>query len=162
MIRYAINRHGQEGWRRTVLRMLGTADYAVKRFNERGTNAWRHRNSPTVVYARPPRTVFDGWQIAPEGDEAHIVTMPHVHHNTIDRLVEDCTNPMAQGQPDSQDTSVRTPILGEAPGATTIPAAGVAMPRIVIMAENRIGTIASIAGILAEGGVNLNSIATEN
>ena len=36
------------------------------------------------------------------------------------------------------------------------------MPRVVIMAENNIGTIASIAGILAEEGVNLNSIATEN
>ena len=36
------------------------------------------------------------------------------------------------------------------------------MQRIVIMAENRIGTIAQIAGTLAEGGVNLNSIATEN
>ena len=36
------------------------------------------------------------------------------------------------------------------------------MQRIVIMAENRIGTVARIAGTLAEGGVNLNSIATEN
>ena len=32
----------------------------------------------------------------------------------------------------------------------------------MIMAENRIGTIAQIAGTLAESGVNLNSIATEN
>ena len=32
----------------------------------------------------------------------------------------------------------------------------------VPIAENRIGAIAQIAGTLAEGGVNLNSIATEN
>ena len=36
------------------------------------------------------------------------------------------------------------------------------MQRIVIMAENRIGAIAQIASTLAEGGVNLSSIATEN
>ena len=36
------------------------------------------------------------------------------------------------------------------------------MQRIVVMAENRIGVIAQIASTLAEGGVNLNSIATEN
>ena len=162
MIWYAINRHGQEDWRKTVLGMLETAEYAVKRFNERGINAWRHRNSPTVVFDRPPQEVFDRWQIAPEGEEAHIITMPHVDLNTIDRLVEDCANPLTQEQPDSQDAGARMPIPVEVPGAATIPATGATMPRIVIMAENRIGTIASIAGILAEGGVNLNSIATEN
>ena len=36
------------------------------------------------------------------------------------------------------------------------------MQRIVIMAENRIGAIAQIASTLAEGGVNLSSIATED
>ena len=67
--------------------MLNTAEYAVKRFNEHGINAWRHRNSPTVVFDRPSQEVFDRWQIAPEGDVAHIITMPHVDFATIDRLV---------------------------------------------------------------------------
>ena len=44
----------------------------------------------------------------------------------------------------------------------TEPAHAPTIQRIVIMAENRIGAIAQIASTLAEGGVNLNSIATEN
>ena len=56
--------------------MLDTAEHAVQRFNEHGINAWRHRNSPTVVFDRPSQEVFDRWQIAPEGDVAHIITMP--------------------------------------------------------------------------------------
>ena len=132
MLWYAINHHGEDAWRETVQGMLNTAEYAVQRFNEHGINAWRHRNSPTVVFDRPAQEVFDRWQIAPEGEVAHIITMPHV----------DFPLP-AQEQP------------AEPAHATT-------MQRIVIMAENRIGVIAQIASTLAEGGVNLNSIATEN
>ncbi len=153
MLWYAINRHGEDGWRETVRNMLDTAEYAVRRFNEHGINAWRHRNSPTVVFDRPSQEVFNRWQIAPEGEVAHIITMPHVDFHTIDRLVADCSSPRPE-PPQEHDLPAQeqkpTPVL-----ATT-------MQRIVIMAENRIGVIAQIASTLADGGVNLNSIATEN
>ena len=93
MLWYAINRYGADEWRKTVRGMLDTAEYAVQRFNEHGINAWRHRNSPTVVFDRPSQEVFDKWQIAPEGEVAHIITMPHVDFETIDRLVADCISP---------------------------------------------------------------------
>ena len=93
MLWYAINHHGGDGWRETVRGMLDTAEYAVQRFNEHGINAWRHRNSPTVVFDRPSQEVFDKWQIAPEGEVAHIITMPHVDCQTIDQLVADCSSP---------------------------------------------------------------------
>ena len=70
--------------------MLGTAEYAVGQFNERGIAAWRHRNSATVVFPRPRREVFHKWQMAPEGEIAHIITMPHVSREIIDELVADC------------------------------------------------------------------------
>ena len=140
--------------------MLDTAEYAVKRFNEHGINAWRHRNSPTVVFDRPSQEVFDRWQIAPEGEVAHIITMPHVDFETIDRLVDDCISPRPE-PPQAHDLQPAEtgPPAQEQP---TEPTPATTMQRIVIMAENRIGTIAQIAGTLAEGGVNLNSIATEN
>ena len=78
MLWYAINHHGEDVWKKTVRGMLNTAEYAVQRFNKHGISAWRHRNSPTVVFDRPSPEVFDRWQIAPEGDVAHIITMPHV------------------------------------------------------------------------------------
>ena len=159
MLWYAINRHGAHEWRETVGGMLDTAEYAVKRFNEHGINAWRHRNSPTVVFDRPSQEVFDRWQIAPEGDVAHIITMPHVDFQTIDRLVEDCISPHSEPPREHDLQPVETVLLAQE--RETERAHATTMQRIVIMAENRIGTIARIAGTLAEGGVNLNSIATE-
>ena len=160
MLWYAINRYGEHEWRETVGGMLNVADCAVKRFNEHGINAWRHRNSPIVVFDRPSQEVFDRWQIAPEGAVAHIITMPHVDFETIDRLVEDCISPYPEPPQvhDLQPAETGPPPQEQ----STEPAHATTMQRIVIMAENRIGTIAQIAGTLAEGGVNLNSIATEN
>ena len=100
MLWYAINHHGEDVWRETVRGMLDTAEYAVQRFNEHGINAWRHRNSPTVVFDRPSQEVFDWWQIAPEGEVAHIITMPHVDFETIDRLVADCSSPRLEPPPE--------------------------------------------------------------
>ena len=160
MLWYAINRYGEHEWRETVGGMLNVAEYAVKRFNEHGINAWRHRNSPTVVFDRPSQEVFDKWQIAPEGEVAHIITMPHVDFETIDRLVDDCISPSPEPPQvhDLQPAETGLPTQEQ----PTEPAQATTMQRIVVMAENRIGTIARIAGTLAEGGVNLNSIATEN
>ena len=160
MLWYAINRYGEHEWRETVRGMLDTAEYAVKRFNEHGINAWRHRNSPTVVFDRPSQEVFDRWQIAPEGEVAHIITMPHVDFHTIDRLVKDCISPHSEPPPEHDLQPAETVLLAQE--QETEPAHATTMARIVIMAENRIGTIARIAGTLAESGVNLNSIATEN
>ena len=92
MIWYAFARYGHEGFRGIVARMLDTAEYAVGQFNERGIPAWRHRNSVTVVFPRPSEDVFHKWQMAPEGDIAHIITMPHVTREMIDDLVEDCAS----------------------------------------------------------------------
>jgi histidine decarboxylase len=90
MMWYALARYGEEGFRKLVSGMLDTAEYAVGQFNERGIPAWRHRNSVTVVFPRPPQDVFGKWQIAPEGDISHIITMPHVTREMIDELVADC------------------------------------------------------------------------
>ena len=160
MIWYAINHHGAEVWRETVRGMLDTAEYAVKRFNEHGISAWRHRNSPTVVFDRPSPEVFDRWQMAPEGDVAHIITMPHVDFATIDQLVADCSSPRPEPPQEHDLPPAETGLPAQE--QQTEPAQATTMQRIVIMAENRIGVIAQIAGTLAEGGVNLNSIATEN
>ena len=160
MLWYAINRHGEDGWRETVGGMLDTAEYAVQRFNEHGISAWRHRNSPTVVFDRPSPEVFDRWQIAPEGEVAHIITMPHVDRDMIDRLVRDCVSPRS-GQQEDRDPSPADAVQ-PAQAQERAPADAATVPRIVVMAENRVGVIASIAGVLAQGGVNLNSISTEN
>ena len=92
MLWYALARHGDDGIRQVVSGMLDTAEYAIRQFNEREIKAWRHTNSVTIVFPKPPDAVFRKWQIAPEGDQAHIITMPHVTRQMIDELVEDCAS----------------------------------------------------------------------
>ena len=89
---HAMARLGDAGFRRLVAGALETAEYAVGQFNERGIPAWRHRNSVTVVFPRPAPEVFRKWQMAPEAEITHVITMPHVTHEMIDELVYDCAS----------------------------------------------------------------------
>lgn len=90
MLWYAFERLGMEGFRELVAEMLAVAEYAVERFGEFGVPAWRHKNSVTVVFPRPPAEVSRKWQIAPLGDIAHIITMPHVTREMVNEFVDDC------------------------------------------------------------------------
>ena len=90
MLWYAFERLGMEGFRELVAEMLAVAEYAVERFGEFGVPAWRHKNSVTVVFPRPPAEVSRKWQIAPLGGIAHIITMPHVTREMVNEFVDDC------------------------------------------------------------------------
>ncbi|MXZ87257.1 MAG: histidine decarboxylase [Dehalococcoidia bacterium] len=87
---YALEHYRLDGLRRLVGDMLDTAAYAVERFNENGIPAWRNRNSVTVVFPRPSEEVVRRWQLAPLGDIAHVITMPHVTRETVDEIVDAC------------------------------------------------------------------------
>ena len=91
MLWYALEEYGNRGFPELVSGMLDTAEYAVREFNRHGIPAWRHRNSVTVVFPKPSPEVFKKWQIAPEGEIAHMITMPHVTREQVDELITDCT-----------------------------------------------------------------------
>ena len=94
----AIQRWGADGFRGRMGRCLEMADYAIAAFARHGIKAWRHPNSITVVFPRPRDSVIRNWQIAPSGDIAHIITMPHVTRAMIDRVVAE-TAGLTQQQP---------------------------------------------------------------
>lgn len=85
----AIQRWGEAGLRARMQYALDLADYAIARFHAGGIDAWHHENSITVVFPRPAAEVIQRWQIAPSGDIAHIITMPHVTCSMIDAVVDD-------------------------------------------------------------------------
>ncbi len=85
----AIQRRGADGFRRRALRSLAMADYAISRFAAAGIRSWRHRNSITVVFPRPADLVISRWQMAPNRQIAHLITMPHVTREMVDRVVSD-------------------------------------------------------------------------
>ena len=89
MLWYAFEKYGRAGFKSVVADMLAVAEYAVLRFNKFGVKAWRNKNSVTVVIPKPSDTFLHNWQVASEGDIAHIITMPHVDRVLIDRLVDE-------------------------------------------------------------------------
>ncbi len=89
MLWYAIQKHGVSGFREMVSQCLENAEYAVKVFRDNGINAWRNKNSVTVVFPKPSGAVLEKWQIAVSGPIAHIITMPHVSKSQINELVQD-------------------------------------------------------------------------
>jgi len=86
---YAFRTLGLEGWRRRVRRCLAVADYAVERLTSLGRHPWRHPHANTVVFDRPSKEVCHKWQLAVQHDIAHVITMPHVTREHIDRLADD-------------------------------------------------------------------------
>ncbi len=96
---YAIKQKGEEGFRKMVLQCLETADYAVARLKSIGVDAWRHLNSITVVFPRPPESILKEWILAPHGDIAHLVVMPSVSSEIVDRFVDDFEIALRCGSP---------------------------------------------------------------
>jgi histidine decarboxylase len=86
---YAIHSLGIDGLRRRVTDSLAVAAYAEERFHGIGVAAWRNPQALTVVFPQPPQSVCDKWQLATAGGCSHIICMPHVRREQIDRLIDD-------------------------------------------------------------------------
>lgn len=86
---YTIRAIGEEGFRKIVRECTDMADYTIEAFGKAGLKAWRHKNSITVVFPRIKEDILKKWQIAVQGKDAHLITMPHVTKNHIDRFIEE-------------------------------------------------------------------------
>ena len=95
---YALKKLHEEGLRKIVYRSLELADYAIGQLAGIGVKAWRNENSITVVFPRPPDSLMEEWVIAPAGDIAHIITLPHVRREIIDSFVADLSEALTEIQ----------------------------------------------------------------
>ncbi|GIW88388.1 MAG: histidine decarboxylase [Isosphaeraceae bacterium] len=86
---YALRTTPRGEFRRIVAECLDVADYAIDRLEALGRNPWRHEHSPIVVFDRPPGSIMKKWQIAVQGRIGHVIAMPHVTREQVDRLVAD-------------------------------------------------------------------------
>lgn len=89
---YVLNTMGHDGFRRTVAGCLDTAEYALRQMILNGIKAWRNPHSLTVVFPRCTQETERKWQLATEGGQAHLIAMPHVTHEMIDKLIRDIKN----------------------------------------------------------------------
>lgn len=90
MLWEAVRSHSTEEWKRRITRSLDMAQYAVDRMQKAGINAWRNKNSITVVFPCPSERVWKEHCLATSGDVAHLITTAH-HLDTveIDKLIDD-------------------------------------------------------------------------
>lgn len=90
MLWEAVMTHDKNEWRRRIDRCLELAEYTVKRFQAAGIDAWRGRNSITVVFPCPSEHVWKDHCLAISNGLAHMVLSGHhLDHDSIDGLIND-------------------------------------------------------------------------
>jgi len=83
---------GIDGLKERYLHSLDVAKYCEKRLNNIGIEAWRNPNAITVVLPKTSKKIKDKWQLATEGDIAHVICMPNVSKKQIDLFINDLEN----------------------------------------------------------------------
>jgi histidine decarboxylase len=86
---YQLKKLGFIGFQNMIRSCFDVADFAIKMFKAYGIEAWRHNNSVTVVFKRPSDALIKKWQLAVNGETAHIITMPHVTKRKIVEFVKE-------------------------------------------------------------------------
>ncbi|RWR85262.1 serine decarboxylase-like protein [Cinnamomum micranthum f. kanehirae] len=81
---YTLNRKGYRGFQKEVQKCLHNAHYLKDRLQAEGIGAMLNELSSTVVFERPRDEEFvRRWQLACQGNIAHVVVMPNV---TVEKL----------------------------------------------------------------------------
>lgn len=93
---YRLKQLGPEGLAQVTQQCLDCADHAVRELNAHGIAAWKHENSLTVIFPKPPASLMKKWTIAPKKGIAHLITMPHVTRAVIDAFVSDFVAALAE------------------------------------------------------------------
>ena len=86
---YALRKLGKSGLKKRLDSCLDMASYAERSFKDAGIIAWRNPNALTVVFTRPAENIINKWQLATQGDSSHIICMPHISKQQVDRLISD-------------------------------------------------------------------------
>jgi histidine decarboxylase len=87
---YTLNNKGYKGIRKDVHKCLRNARFLVHQLRDAGVSASLNPLSNTVVFERPREEAFvRKWQLACEGNIAHVVVMLNVGVDKITSFVED-------------------------------------------------------------------------
>jgi len=86
-----MEKYGKDGLRKSAVDCLERAEYMVECMRSRGVkNCWRNNNSITVVFPKVTNIdVCRKWQIASHKTISHVVVMPQVTHQRINRFMHD-------------------------------------------------------------------------
>uniref|UniRef100_A0A6N2LW81 Serine decarboxylase n=1 Tax=Salix viminalis TaxID=40686 RepID=A0A6N2LW81_SALVM len=106
---YTLNRKGYKGFQKEVQKCLRNAHYLKDRLHDAGISSMLNELSSTVVFERPLDEEFvRRWQLACQGNIAHVVVMPSV---TIEKL-DDFLNELVEKRSTwYQDGEVQPPCI---------------------------------------------------
>lgn len=86
---YAMKKMGLEGMRERAQACLDLAAYTVSLMKANGFDAWRNEDAITVVFPKPSERICHEWQLASDQNISHLICMPGITKDHIDRFVED-------------------------------------------------------------------------
>ncbi|XP_052188164.1 serine decarboxylase-like [Diospyros lotus] len=108
---YTLNRKGYKGFQKEVQKCLRNAHYLKDRLREAGISAMLNDLSSTVVFERPLDEEFvRKWQLACEGNMAHVIVMPNVTIEKLDNFLNELIEKRSVWY---KDEKVRHPCLAE-------------------------------------------------
>ena len=87
---YTLNQKGYRGFQKEVQKCLRNAHYLKDQFWSAQISAMLNELSSTVVFERPQDETFvRKWQLACQGNIAHVIVMPNVTIEKIDGFVHE-------------------------------------------------------------------------
>lgn len=86
---YALEQLGKDGLVRRAEQSLKVAEYTHRRLVALGWKAWRNPNALTVMLAAPSHELVVKWQLATQGEWSHIICMPGITTEKIDRFLHE-------------------------------------------------------------------------
>ncbi|HEY9845582.1 MAG TPA: histidine decarboxylase, partial [Candidatus Caenarcaniphilales bacterium] len=91
---HAIQMKGYEGFQADVEQCLENAQYLFSQLQKLNYSCMLNELSNTVVFKRPSEKIIKKWQLAAQGDLAHIVVMPNIDKAKIDRFITELVSPL--------------------------------------------------------------------
>ena len=87
---YGLRKKGYEGIKKEVLDSINKAKYMNKKMKEKNILSFINNNSSTVIFEKPNSLEFiKKWQLACESDIAHVIVMPNITENKIDKFINE-------------------------------------------------------------------------
>lgn len=86
---YFVNTSTEKTISKHVQKCFDNADYILQKFKALNINAWRNPHSFIVVFDKCAPNLLSRWQIAVNGNNAHIIPMPHINREIIDDFFND-------------------------------------------------------------------------
>ena len=86
---YAIQRFGFDGFKKMIQNCLNVKKYALDHLKEISWPTETEEFSVAIIIKRPSAEIVKKWQLAVDGDIAHILIMPNISINQIDAFIHD-------------------------------------------------------------------------